>query len=284
MSELAWGDIIKCPRSGRSAKPHETGITMVLDAGKGLYETEDILNLCGSFIDHWKLSFGTSVFMQTDAIKEKLQLLADHDVLTYPGGTLLEVALVDHHCKVFMKRARELGFTAVEISDGTIPIPRFRRKKIIDCAISENLIPVTEVGKKDPNNQPTPDQLAEEALEDLEWGAKWVVIEGREFGTGIGVFDMHGQVEEDQVERISKIMGDKVDRLIWEAPQKNQQAVLIKKFGTNVGLGNIPPDQILAVESLRNGLRFETLHEVTNYLLKSGRWDPNQTEDDIAKL
>jgi phosphosulfolactate synthase len=284
MSELAWENIIKSQRNSRVGKPRKIGCTMVMDVGKGLEETKSILQIASNYIDHWKFGFGTSVFMDKALLQEKLQLLAAHNVLTFPGGTLLEVALLEHHCRVYMTHARELGFTAVEISDGTLPIPRFRRKKIIECALNAGLTPITEVGKKDPKRQPTADQIAEEALEDLRWGAAWVIIEGRESGQGIGVFDESGNVEGFEVDRIVEVVGSKISSLIWEAPLKSQQVFFIEKFGANVGLGNINIDQILALEALRNGLRFDTLNRVTDKLLRGGHWDPNKVEQDVGTV
>jgi phosphosulfolactate synthase len=278
MAELAWENIIKSQRDPREQKPRKTGCTMVMDVGIGLHETQSTLQISANYIDHWKFGFGTSVFMDKDLLQEKLCLLADHDILTFPGGTLLEVAMLSHHCKVYMSHAKALGFQAVEISDGTLPIPRFRRKRIIECALNAGLIPITEVGKKDPKRQPTPEQMAEELLKDLEWGAAWVIIEGRENGHSVGVFDESGNVDEYEVDVIVEIIGDKSGSLIWEAPLKSQQAFFIEKFGANAGLGNIPLDQVLAVEALRNGLRFETLSRVTGKLVREGSWDPNQVE------
>lgn len=278
MPELAWERIIRSTRDPRTDKPRRHGITMVNDTGRGLYETRDALSIAAHVTDMWKLSFGTSAFMEREVIREKLDFLNSNDVLTFPGGTLLEVALVEHHCRVYMHHAKRLGFRAVEISDGTISIPRFRRKNIIDCALNAGLVAITEVGKKDPKRQPTSEQLAVEALEDLEWGAEWVIVEGRESGLGIGIYDEHGHVEETEVDRITEIMGDKIDRLIWEAPLRSQQSFLIERFGSNVNIGNVECNEILALEALRNGLRFETLHAVTHELLKTGRWDPNEVE------
>ena len=278
MPELAWERIIRSTRDPRTDKPRRRGITMVNDTGRGLYETRDALSIAAHLTDMWKLSFGTSAFMEREVVREKLDFLNNNDVLTFPGGTLLEVALVEHHCRVYMHHAKRLGFRAVEISDGTISIPRFRRKNIIDCALNAGLVAITEVGKKDPKRQPTSEQLAAEALEDLEWGAEWVIVEGRESGLGIGIYDEHGHVEETEVDSITEIMGDQIDRLIWEAPLRSQQSFLIERFGSNVNIGNVECNEILALEALRNGLRFETLHAVTHDLLKTGRWDPNEVE------
>jgi len=283
MPELAWDPIVKSLIGDRTTKPRATGVTMVIDTGVGLGLLRDTLDLAGHCIDHWKLSFGTSVFLTKQLLQRKLALLAEHEVLTFPGGTLLEVALVERHCRDYMKHANALGFSAVEISDGTIPMPAFRRRNIIHCALDAGLVPITEVGKKDPKQQPSPAQIAEQALEDLERGARWVVVEGRESGRAVCIYDDQGQIIEDAVATISRIMGAATDRLVWEAPLKEQQAYLIRRFGTNVGLGNIHPDHVLAVESLRCRLRFETLQWITDELVRSGAWDPHEVEPERAE-
>lgn len=278
MPEFAWETIVGNLIGDRAQKPRSTGITMIIDTGVGLGFMNDTLELAGHCIDHWKLAFGTSVFHTRRMLESKLALLEEYDILTFPGGTLLEVALVEHHCRDYMKQARRLGFGAVEISDGTIPMPGFRRRNIIHCALDAGLVPITEVGKKDPAQQPTADEIAEQALKDLELGARWVVVEGRESGLAVGIYDSRGQIIDEAVARINEIMGPAADRLVWEAPLKNQQSYLIQRFGTNVGLGNIQPDQALAVEALRCRLRFDTLHAVTDELVRSGSWDPTEIE------
>lgn len=278
MPDLAWDTIVGNLITDRLQKPRDIGMTMIIDTGIGLGLVRDTLELAGHCIDLWKLGFGTSAFYSKNALQNKLSLLAEYGVLSLPGGTLLEVALVEHHCRVYMKHAKSLGFSAVEISDGTIQMPSFRRKNIIHCALEAGLIPITEVGKKDPRQQPSAEQIADQALEDLENGARWVVMEGREGGKAVGIFGEHGQVIEDALATIVRNLGSSADRLIWEAPLKEQQAYLIGKLGTNVGIGNIHPDQILAVEALRCRLRFETLQSVAERMMRSGNWDPNQIE------
>ncbi|MGR9106265.1 MAG: phosphosulfolactate synthase [Gammaproteobacteria bacterium] len=278
MAEFAWDSIVGNLISDRTQKPRAEGVTMVIDTGVGIGRLSDALELAAPSIDQWKLAFGTSVFHTRKLLERKLRLLAEHDILTYPGGTLLEVALVEHHCRDYMKHSKSLGFGAVEISDGTIPMPAFRRRNIIHCALEAGLVPITEVGKKDPNQQPSAEEIAAQALIDLEHGARWVVIEGRESGKAVGIFDRRGRIIDAAVVTINRILGDAVKRLVWEAPLKDQQAYLIQRFGTNVGLGNIHPEQLLALEALRCRLRFDTLHSVTDEMVRSGAWNPSEVE------
>ena len=278
MSNMAWHEIIAPMLEQRETKPRSCGVNMILDTGLGMRTTEDILEISGHLIDHWKMGFGTSVFVSADLIRKKNKLLAEHGVLTYPGGTLLEVALLEHHCRDYMHSAKDLVFQAVEISDGTIPLPAHRRELVILCAKSAGLKVISEVGKKDPKNQPTAIQLAEQALQDFEWDADWVIVEGRESGISIGIYDELGNVKPSALAIIQSITQQYADRLIWEAPLKKQQTYLIEEIGANVSMGNLKPEQILAVEALRNGLRFETLHTISERLISHGDWNPDQIE------
>ncbi len=262
----------------RLQRPRERGITMVIDTGLGRMETADILDLAAPHIDHWKFAFGTSALMSVPALRHKLELLAEHDVLTYPGGTLLEAAIVQQHCRVYMRRARELGFRAVEISDGTISLPPDRRQRVIACACDAGLVAITEVGKKDPAQQPDAGTLAEQALQDIEWGAAWVIVEARESGRGIGIYDDTGALRGDFLEEVTRRVGSAIDRLIWEAPRKDQQAALVGRFGANVSLGNIAARETLALEALRSGLRYETLVQIAERERTTGHWNPAQPE------
>lgn len=262
----------------RLRRPRVTGVTMVIDTGLGLSAMGDILDLAAEHIDQWKFGFGTSALMPRTALEAKLSLLRERDILSYPGGTLLEAAVVQEHCRVFMTRAAELGFGAVEISEGTIDLPGERRRRMIDCARNAGLQPITEVGRKDPARQPVADELAAQVLRDLDWGAAWVIIEGRESGQGVGIYDRAGDIRSSFLDEVTRLVGDAASRLIWEAPLRAQQAYLVCRFGANVSLGNIPPHECLALESLRCGLRFETFAAVAEHSKQAGVWDPRRIE------
>lgn len=263
----------------RLRRPRTIGVTMVIDSGVGVSALRDLLALAGEHIDHWKFGFGTSALMPLTILEEKLALLHEHDIVTYPGGTLLEAAIVQEHCRVFMKRAKDLGFKAVEVSEGTIELPGDRRRRVIDCALESGLVVVTEAGRKDPERQPSAAELAEQVLKDLAWGASWVIIEGRECGQGIGIYDREGEILTRVLDEILTLAGEAASRLVWEAPLRHQQAYLVCRFGANVSLGNILPQDCLALEARRCGLRFETFSTVAEQSLESGRWDPARIED-----
>lgn len=263
----------------RLRRPRVVGVTMVIDTGLGLSAMRDILDVAAHHIDHWKFGFGTTAVMPRAALEAKLSLLRSHNIVSYPGGTLLEAAVVQEHCRVFMTRAAELGFEAVEISEGTIDLPGERRRRMIDCARNAGLQPITEVGRKDPARQPVANELAAQVLRDLEWGARWVIIEGRESGQGVGIYDRAGDIRSSYLDEVTRLVGDAASRMIWEAPLRAQQAYLVCRFGANVSLGNIPPHQCLALEALRCGLRFETFAAVAKHSRDAGVWDPARIED-----
>ena len=284
MSELAWSGVIDHIWNGDIDRARRKGVTMMIDTGLGLATTADLIETAGPYIDHWKFGFGTSALVPTDLLERKLALLANHGILAYPGGTLLEAAIVQHHCRVYMDRARELGFRAVEISDGTISLPPQRRRNVITCAAGAGLLPITEVGKKDPHAQPSSTEIAELALQDIEWGAAWVIVEARESGKGVGIYDEAGEVREALLEELAAHMGEKLDRLVWEAPLKSQQAALIGRFGPGVSLGNVSVDSVLALQALRIGLRFETLQPIAEQRQKQAQWQPDRIEPQLPRI
>ena len=265
--------------SRRLRRPRTTGVTMVIDTGLGLSAMRDILDLASQHIDQWKFGFGTTALMPRAALEAKLALLREHNILSYPGGTLLEAAVVQEHCRVFMTRAAELGFGAAEISEGTIDLPGERRRRMIDCARNAGLQPITEVGRKDPARQLSAEELAAQVLQDLDWGASWVIVEGRESGQGVGIYDRSGDIRSSFLDELTRRVGDAASRLIWEAPLRAQQSYLVCRFGANVSLGNIPPQECLALEALRCGLRFETFAAVAKHSRDAGVWDPARIEN-----
>ena len=259
----AWHELVIPPEAmaARLERNGAAGVTMVIDSGMGTGEVRDVLSVAGRWIDHWKLGFGTSALTPEWVLREKLEMLRGDGRLVFPGGTLFEAAAMRERETEFFRRAAQLGFSAVEISEGTIALPPDRRRRAIETALGRGLAVISEVGRKDPRAQLTARQMAEQALLDMQWGAGWVVVEGRESGTGVGVFNDAGAVDQKAVETIADGVGEAAGRLVWEAPLKNQQAAFIQRFGGNVNLGNINPARVLAVEALRAGLRFETLQE-----------------------
>lgn len=259
MKTKAWGNLIYPLAPDRiTVKPRQQGLTMILDRCQGLNDTQDLLSLTGDYIDYIKLSFGTSVFVDETLLRRKIELVRAYDIDIYPGGTLMEVALFQGVYPQFVRRARALGFTALEISDGTIPVPRPVRNDCIKQALDAGLKVISEVGKKDRTLTIPPAELAEQIASDLALGAEKVIVEAREAGRGIGIYDEEGRLRGDEMAAIITYLGDDQDEVMWEAPLPSQQSDLILRSGPNVNLGNVKPNDVLGLEAMRCGLRFET--------------------------
>ena len=233
-------------RTGRSTKPRSNGVTMVIDSGLGLSQTEELLDMAGQWIDHWKLSFGTSALVPEPVLQKKLELINSTGTLTFPGGTLFEAATAHRHCRHYMRAAARMGFRGVEISEGTFDLPTERRRRAVQCGLDADLIVITEVGKKDPATQPAPEELATQVLLDLEWGASWVVMEGRESGTGVGVFDTAGHVDADAVDTIATT-ADHPHRAVRDEREPREY-----RPGTGSGLGGATFRATLRDVEIRN--------------------------------
>ncbi|AGL02606.1 phosphosulfolactate synthase [Desulfoscipio gibsoniae] len=265
MSEYAqnsnWQEVITYPLGKRTAKPRNKGLTMVIDKGIGIGETRDLLQINYQHIDFLKLGFGTSALYAAGTLEEKIQLVRSYNIDIYPGGTFLEIALWQNKIREFLDTCKFFGFTAIEVSDGTIPLSEEVREQAITLAAEKGFRVLTEVGKKNNGAEVPVETLAKMALRDLQNGAYKVIMEGRECGLNVGLYDAKGKMADEDLQVIMNYIGDP-SLIIWEAPLKIQQQDLITRFGSDVNLGNIPPQEVLAVEALRVGLRADTLQLV----------------------
>ena len=258
MGKKSWEGVIGAPNPGRSMKPRANGLTMVLDKGLGSRGTKDLMEVAADYIDSLKLTFGTSAFYDEKALRKKVNIVRSAGVDIYPGGTFLEVAVWQDRYTEYLNRAKELGFTAIEVSDGTLEMSDSQRAGCIKRALDAGFKVITEVGKKSPDEEVAAAEMHRLVAHDLELGASVVIVEAREGGTGIGIFDKSGAVEVDELDAIVAGVSD-LDKIMWEAPLKNQQQYLILRFGPAVNLGNVPTADVLALEALRQGLRGDTL-------------------------
>jgi len=254
----AWDGVIEMPVRDRLAKPREHGWTMVIDKGLGLNAIDDLMQVAAPVIDVVKLTFGTSAFLGRALLREKVRTITAHGVLCMPGGTFQEVAVWQHAVDRYLDRARELGFDAIEISDGTIEMDARTRAETIERAVKAGFRVLSEVGKKDPSDAQPMAVLADVVNADLDHGAAMVIMEAREAGKGVGIYDASGLPKEAEIDAFLAGVRDPA-RVLWEAPLGSQQRYLVLRFGPNVSLGNIVPEDVLALEALRCGLRGDTL-------------------------
>lgn len=245
------------PSGIRAAKPRTSGLTMIIDKGLGKHAFEDLLETAAEYVDFIKLGFGTSVLYHPELLRYKVQKAAEHGVILMPGGTFFEVALDSNQLRAYFDFVKQIGFHAIEISDGTISIPREKRTQLIRYATEQGLSVITEYGKKMQGSRIAVASLSETVERDWEAGASYTIIEGRESGKNVGVYDAHGLVEEELVYEIVQQISQP-QRLIWEAPQKEQQVFFLKALGRRANLGNIGHEDILSLEALRRGLRSDT--------------------------
>ncbi|MGZ8630627.1 MAG: phosphosulfolactate synthase [Actinomycetota bacterium] len=237
----------------RSRKPRSSGLTHVLDKGSSPAELEVLLSRAGGAIDLWKMGWGTA-YLEPD-VPQKVSILSDHGVRACVGGTLLEVAWGQGRAEACLAWAAETGFPCVEVSNGSISMPLSEKRRLIAEA-SGTFVVVSEVGSKDPLAPVSSAGWVDEMVGDLEAGAVWVLAEGRESGT-VGLYHPDGRVREDVADAIVEQVGSA--RAIFETPRKDQQAWFISRFGSEVNLGNVPPQEVFGLEALRLGLRADTI-------------------------
>jgi phosphosulfolactate synthase len=234
--------------------PRPGGLTHVIDKGFGPRAWKDVLETSGPYIDIVKLGWGTAYV--TPNLRAKLDVLRGRPVVI--GGTFFEVVLTQDKLDDYKHWLRALGLTHVEISDGVIDLPRERKLELIED-FARDFTVLSEVGSKDSDVEFTPAEWTRWLREELDAGAWKVITEARE-GASSGIFTGQGEMRTELVGEIAGEVG--LEDVVFEAPTKAAQTWFIKQFGPGVNLGNIPPDEVIPLETLRRGLRGDTLKEV----------------------
>lgn len=249
----------------RTGKPRNTGITMALDSGFSVRQAEDFCSVASQHVDIVKLGWGTSYV--TGHLKEKLRVYREYDIPVYFGGTLFEAYLIRDELDNYVEFLRLNDIKLVEVSSGTIRLSEHKKLEIIQD-LTKHFKVLSEVGSKNPNDIIPPYKWVNMITNELEAGAWKVICEARESGN-VGIFRPNGEIRSGLIEEVTDQIPH--ESLIFEAPKKHQQIWFIKKYGSNVNLGNIKPEEIIPVETLRLGLRSDTLTDF--YSLQN---DPNQ--------
>jgi phosphosulfolactate synthase len=237
----------------RERKPRQTGLTHVLDKGLGTRCMQDLIETAGDYIDILKLGWGTGYV--TCNLTEKVAAYKSAGIPVCFGGTLLELAIAKGKFDDYRRMARRLGLGHVEFSTGVLEMELEQKLEHVR-KLAEDFIVLAEVGSKDANVVVAPFRWVEEIKAFLDAGAWKVIAEARESGT-VGLYRQTGEIRSGLVDEI--IHSVNPDNLIFEAPKKDQQAWFIKQFGPSVNLGNIATDEVIALETLRLGLRGDTM-------------------------
>ena len=239
----------------RPAKPRKTGLTMVMDKGLSIREAEDFMSVGSEYTDFVKLGFGTSLL--TPGFEQKIKIYKKSGCTPYFGGTLFEAFIIRNMFKEFVEFLDEHDIDLVEISDGSYDIDYAMKLEYINTLAKRGTV-ISEVGSKKKDVIYSPDQWVAMMKSELEAGSVKVIAEARESGT-VGIYNDDGSVNLPLIKEISDRIG--LENVLWEAPLKSQQAWFIKHFGANVNLGNIAPNEIIPLESLRLGLRGDTFFQ-----------------------
>jgi phosphosulfolactate synthase len=239
----------------RPAKPRKSGLTMVMDKGLSIREAEDFMSVGSEYTDFVKLGFGTSLI--TPGFEQKIKIYKNAGCIPYFGGTLFEAFVIRNMFKEFIGFLDTHEVDLVEISDGSYDIEHKKKLEYISILAKRGTV-ISEVGSKKKDVVYSPDEWVTMMKSELDAGSVKVIAEARESGT-IGIYNDDGSVNMPLIKEISDHV--KLENVIWEAPLKSQQAWFIKHFGANVNLGNIAPNEIIPLESLRLGLRGDTFFQ-----------------------
>ncbi len=236
----------------RAAKPRSEGITHVLDRGLSVADVDGLVEVAGEYIDFVKLGWGTAV--ATGNLEAKLARYKQLGIPAMFGGTLTELAIAQNRLDRFVASLHELGIEHIELSDGTLNIESERKLELIS-RLAEEFTVLSEVGSKDDTRIMAPYRWVEHMQSELEAGAWKVIAEGRE-GGNVGIFRHDGEVRQGLVDEILHAIP--ADKILFDAPRKDQQVWFVRRLGPDVNLGNITPEDVLSLETIRVGLRSDT--------------------------
>lgn len=243
-------DLLNLPQ--RAGKPRERGLTHVLDRGLSVAGVDGLVEVAGAYIDLVKLGWGTAV--ATGNLEPKLTRYREHGIPVMFGGTLTELALAQDRLDTLVAWLHQLGLQHIEVSDGTITIEHERKLELIERLAGEFTV-LSEVGSKDDTRIMAPFRWVEQIETELQAGAWKVIAEARESGS-VGIFRHDGEVRMGLIDEIVHAIPP--DRILFEAPRKDQQVWFIRRLGPDVNLGNIIPEEVLSLETMRVGLRSDT--------------------------
>jgi len=236
----------------RQNKPRTNGLTMVMDKGLSIREAENIISASNEYIDFVKLGFGTSAVVS--GVEEKIRTYQKANIKVYLGGTLFEAFVVRNMFSDYLKLLDKYQIDTVEVSDGSMSMKHEEKCSYIK-ELSKNRFVLSEVGAKDASIVLSSDKWIAMMEKELEAGSKVLIAEARESGN-VGIYNSNGTVDTNLIDKLlSKIPQAKI---LWEAPLKTQQVWFIKQYGANVNLGNIAPNEIIPLETIRLGLRGDT--------------------------
>ena len=239
----------------RPAKPRNSGLTMVMDKGLSVREAEDFMSVGSEYTDFVKLGFGTSLV--TPGFEKKVKIYKNAGAIPYFGGTLFEAFVIRKMFREYIEFLDKYKIELVEVSDGSYDIEHSKKLEYIRTLANRGTV-ISEVGSKKKDVVYTPDEWVAMMKSELDAGSVKVIAEARESGT-TGIYNEDGSINNSIISAISEHV--KLENVIWEAPLKSQQAWFIRHFGANVNLGNIAPNEIIPLETLRLGLRGDTFFQ-----------------------
>jgi phosphosulfolactate synthase len=256
MSKRAFSFLEMPPRS---EKPRVNGLTMCIDQGLGFGFVEDLLEMSADYIDLWKLGWTTTQLQPLELVKKKINLLRSYEISVCNGGTLLELSEQQGKSSELFKELIDMGCDSTEISSGSSDIGPERIIELISEAKAHKLRVFCEVGKKLPEEDYEAEEYNKLLKTFISAGADKVILEARESGVSVGVMDDDGN---PRVDRLDKVLGGiNASNILFESPKKSQQVFFLKKFGPETSLGNIHPNDAISVETLRRGMRGDTMDD-----------------------
>lgn len=257
----------RIPVPERPQKPRARGLTMMIDWGLPLGLQKDCLEAQGLYVDEAKIAASIPRVMPKTYLKKKIDTYKADGIFAFPGGLFTELAIAQGNYELFLKDAKEAGFSGIEVSDNLLKIDPRKKKAAISKAVKEfGLTVMGEVGRKE--GSMTKEELIADVENCLDAGASMVLLEAHEL--------FHGDIRQEVLDELTKKIP--LERIMFELPVVVLPDVtkaykvkvlfwMIKQFGTDVNLANVEWDEIYFTEITRIGACGTTSHSQGAYRL-----------------
>jgi phosphosulfolactate synthase len=236
-------------------------LTCPFDPGYDPLTLESHLKQSSHLYSSLKISMACWMIAREDCTRQKIAAAGRAGVPVVTGGGPFEIAVAQNELPAYLDLCASIGVARIECGEGFTRLA-LTPTQVIKMAAERGLEVQFELGKKHGGafHEDTMPGLIAQGFEWLESGAVSLVVEARESGKDIGLFDERGSLNTSYAERFAGAFG--LAAVMFEAPNKPSQFALLDHFGPLVQLANVRLEEVLRVEIYRRGLHSDAFGNV----------------------
>ncbi len=224
----------------------------MVDNGLACSQVANLLDVAGEWIDLVELSEGTALV--TANLQTKLNIYRTHHVPVVFGSIITRLAMAQGRLDRLRGWLRDLDVTVLMVPHVVPTLTSLERLLMIEQLACDYTVLSDFAGDASTDAVFTPARSARLVHDEMSAGATGVLI-----GYPMPL-DLSGSICDLHRHWLEGLIGCAgVDDLIFGAPDKALQVWLLEYVGREVNLGSIRTDDVISLETLRLGLRSDTM-------------------------